>query len=200
MNAPASGSGTNPFMDVRTYRPASQFAGHMKGTHEDRLSGLRDLLQYAHGASVLDIGTNHGLISFEFARHGAAIVHGCDIYKPGVDTAREIFSEVSTRSRFGIVDLTEGPAALEKSFGEEYRPRYDIVLLLGIYHLLKQQMSDRVIRELIHHLVDRTQRFFVVRTAMIGEMGAILAETGLHRVYFSALSAVVSPLEIWRRD
>jgi hypothetical protein len=61
-------------------------------------------------------------------------------------------------------------------------------------------VSDRVIVELIHHLVDRTERFFVIRTMMIDELRTILADTGLHKVHFSALSSVVSPVEIWRRN
>jgi 2-polyprenyl-3-methyl-5-hydroxy-6-metoxy-1,4-benzoquinol methylase len=187
-------------MDAQTYRPAIQFAGRMKGTHEDRLAGLHDLLRYAQGASVLDIGINQGLVSFEFARHGASVIHGCDIHRPGVDAAREIFTAVPARSRFEVVDLTEGSAALEQSFGADYRPRYDIVLFLSVYHLLKQQVSDRIIRELVHHLVDRTQRFLVARTRMIDELRTILTETGLQKVHFSALSSVVSPVEIWRRN
>jgi 2-polyprenyl-3-methyl-5-hydroxy-6-metoxy-1,4-benzoquinol methylase len=200
MNAPASELDADLPMDMHPYRSISKRPGRVKGALEDRLSGLHDLLRCAQGASVLDIGINHGLISFEFARHGAALVHGCDIHKQGVETAREIFTEVRTQSRFDVVDLMKGPAALEKSFGADYRSRYDIVLFLSVYHLLKQQVSDGVIRELVHHLVDRTQRFFAVRTIMIDELRTILAATGLQRVHFSALSSVVSPVEIWRRD
>jgi ribosomal protein L11 methylase PrmA len=172
----------------------------VSGTHEDRLSGLRDLLCYAEGASVLDIGMNHGLIGFEFARNGAALVHGCDLHAPGVKAAREIFTELAIPSRFERVDLATGPAALEAAFGLDYLPRYDIVLFLGIYHELKGRIADRVIAELIRHLVDRVAHFFVVRTPMIDELGAILADTGLRKVHFSALSSIVGPAEIWRRN
>jgi 2-polyprenyl-3-methyl-5-hydroxy-6-metoxy-1,4-benzoquinol methylase len=186
-------------MEALSNRSAN-VAGRMKGVHEDRLSGLRDLLCYAEGASVLDIGINHGLIAFEFARHGAALVHGCDIHRRGVTTAREIFAEVRTPSRFEVVDLAANPAALEAAFGQDYLSRYDIVLFLGVYHQLKEQTSDRAIIELIHHLVDRTEQFFVTRTILAVELRTILAGTGLHKVHFSALSSVVSPLEIWRRN
>src|SRR5690242_9202754 len=90
------------------------------GVHDDRLSGLRDLLPYARGASLLDVGMNHGLIGFEFARHGAKIVHGCDIYEPAVVAAREIFTESAAQSRFEVVDLTTGGQDLETAFGEDY--------------------------------------------------------------------------------
>ena len=149
---------------------------------------------------MLDIGINRGLIAFEFARHGAALVHGCDIGKQGVDTAREIFTEVPIPSKFEVVDLAEGPAALAAAFGRDCQSRYDIVLFLGVYHQLKEQTSDRVIGELVHHLVNRTDQFFVTRTTMIDELRTILAETGLYKVHFSALSSVVNPVEIWRRN
>jgi 2-polyprenyl-3-methyl-5-hydroxy-6-metoxy-1,4-benzoquinol methylase len=180
--------------------PATHLAGRMKGVHEDRLSGLHDLLCYAQGASVLDIGINHGLVSYEFARRGAALVHGCDIHRQGVNTAREIFAQVQTPSRFEVIDVTAGPAALETMFGKDYRSCYDIVLFLGVFHQLKEQTSDRVIEELVHHLVDRTEKFFVTRTTMIDELRTILANTGVRKVHFSAMSSAVFPVEIWRRD
>ncbi len=171
----------------------------VSGVHEDRLSGLRDLLRYAKGVSVLDVGMNHGLVGFEFALFGAALVHGCDIYEPGVNAAREIFTEIATPSRFEVVDLAAGPVALEKAFGQDYLPRYDIVLFLGVYHKLKEQTSDLVIAELMQHLIDRTARFFVVRTTLIDELDAILALGELRKVHFSALNSVVGPMEIWQR-
>ena len=97
-------------------------------------------------------------------------------------------------------DLAEGTAALEAAFGRDYQSRYDIVLFLGVYHQLKEQTSDRVIEELVHHLVNRTKQFFVTRTTMIDELRTILADTGLYKVHFSALSSVVNPVVIWRRN
>jgi 2-polyprenyl-3-methyl-5-hydroxy-6-metoxy-1,4-benzoquinol methylase len=170
------------------------------GVHDDRLSGIRDLLPYAKGVSLLDIGMNHGLIAFEFARHGASVVHGCDIYEPGVAAAREIFTESAAQSRFEVVDVASGPEALQTAFGQDYLDRYDVILFLGIYHKLKEQTSDQAIKRLISHLVARMAQYFVVRTTMIEEVGLILMECGLRKVHFSALSPIVGPAEIWRRD
>jgi SAM-dependent methyltransferase len=185
-------------MRVRNFPAANPRS--LYGFHKDRLCGLHDLLRYAEGTSVLDIAMNHGLIGFEFARYGAALVHGCDRHEPAVNAARAIFSELAIPSRFEVVDLTGGPAALETAFGQHYLRRYDIVLFLGIYHKLKEQTSDPIIAELIRHLVNRVARFFVVRTGqvmLLEELGAILADTGLRRVHFSALSPVVGAVEIW---
>jgi 2-polyprenyl-3-methyl-5-hydroxy-6-metoxy-1,4-benzoquinol methylase len=171
----------------------------IRGFNSDRLSGLHDLLRRAEGMSVLDIATNHGLIAFEFARSGAALVHGCDSYEPAVDTARAVFSELPIPSRFEVVNLTHGPAAIEAAFGEQYLPRYDIVLFLGIYHLLKEQTSDAIIGELVQHLVGRVARYFAFRTGQGAEMGPMLEQGGLRRVHYSALSSVAGPVEIWQR-
>jgi ribosomal protein L11 methylase PrmA len=172
----------------------------ISGTHEDRLSGLRDLLHCAKGMTVLDIGMNHGLIGFELARFGAALVHGCDIHASSVNAAREIFAEIAIPSRFEIVDLTAGSVALESAFGNDYRLRYDIVLFLGIYHTLKEQTSASVIADLVRHLMNRTAQYFVIRTMMIDELDAIVTNKGFKKVHYSALSSVVGPMEIWQRD
>jgi SAM-dependent methyltransferase len=172
------------------------------GSHGDRLSGLRDLFQYAKGMSVLDVAMNHGLVSLEFARRGVSLVHGCDYHEPGVATARSVFAEFKIPSRFEVVDLTGGAEALHAAFGADYLRHYDIVLFLGIYHKLKDQTSDAVIDELVGHLAARTARYFVVRAAssnLLDEIGRMLREAGLRKVHFSALSLVVGPLEIWQR-
>jgi len=186
---------------ARAYRNPADPRG-LSGFHDDRLCGLRDLLHCARGASVLDIAMNHGLVGFQLARHGAALVHGCDYYEPAVNAARAIFSELPIPSRFEVVDLAQGPAALQAAFAQDYLPRYDIVLFLGIYHKLKQQTSDAVIAGLVHHLIDRTGRYFAVRSgppAVLAELGSIVANNGLHRDHFSALSPVASAVEIWQR-
>jgi SAM-dependent methyltransferase len=172
------------------------------GFYEDRLSGLRDLLRHIQGMSVLDVAMNHGLLGFEFARHGASLVHGCDYHEPAVSAARAIFAESAIPSRFEVVDLTGGAAALQRAFGKDYLPRYDLVLFLGIYHKLKDQTSDAVIAALVRHLADRAARYFVVRAssaALLGELSPTLSAAEMTKVHFSALSPVVGPLEIWQR-
>jgi hypothetical protein len=172
------------------------------GFHGDRLAGLRDLFQFARGMSVLDIAMNHGLVSLELARRGVSLVHGCDYHEPGVLAARAIFAEFRIPSRFEVVDLTGGPESLQTAFGSDYLPRYDIVLFLGIYHKLKDQISDAEIEKLVRDLASRAGVYFVVRTAssaMLGELAPMLGDAGLRKVHFSALSLVVGPMEIWQR-
>jgi hypothetical protein len=172
------------------------------GFHGDRLAGLRDLFQYARGMSVLDVAMNHGLVSLELARRGVSLVHGCDYHEPGVLAARAIFDEFKISSRFEVVDLTGGSGAIQAAFGVDYLPRYDIVLFLGIYHKLKDQVSNAVIEGLVRDLAARAARYFVVRassTDLLDEIGGMLRDAALRRVHFSALSPVVGPMEIWQR-
>jgi hypothetical protein len=158
------------------------------------------LLYFAPGATVLDIAMNHGLVGFEFARCGAALVHGCDRHEPAVTTARNVFTEFNIPSRFEVVDLTGGSSALKAAFGADYLPRYDIVLFLGIYHKLVEQTSDNTILELVRHLIGRTARYFVIRTAQVRKLDPIFSDTGLRRVHFSDLSPIAGPVEIWQQS
>lgn len=123
----------------------------------ERLDGLMDLLAYANGAAVLDVGCNRGLVGYEFANKGAMLVHGCDISTAGIETARRMFDDViECESRFEVVDLAQGVAGLSV-FGHE---TYDIVLLLGVYHKIKRAMSGESLSGLIQYLGDKTTRFF----------------------------------------
>ena len=133
------------------------------GYLEDRLSGLSELLQFAADSAILDAGTNRGLVALEFARRGATLVHGCDLYGPGIEIAREIFKEVDVSARFEVVDLSCGPSALEAAFAAEYRPHYDIVLFLGVYQHLRKQMPLQELQQLVQHLASKTARFFACR-------------------------------------
>src|SRR6266849_1593975 len=169
------------------------------GYLDDRRSGLSELLTFAVGSTVFDAATNRGLIALEFGRRGAALVHGCDLYGPGIETAREIFKEVAARARFEVVDLSHGPVALEAAFAPEYQPRYDIVLFLGVYHHLRKQMPIERLKQLVHHLARKAGRFFACRTPLLVEVEDMLAHSGLTKVYFSRINRSCGPCGIWER-
>ena len=171
------------------------------GHHSDGLAGITDLLGYSHGASVFDIGCNRGLLGFEFARSGAALVHGCDLFETGIKTAREVFSEMEAKSRFEIVDLTKGPSALSVAFGNDYQAQYDIVLFLAIYNKLRAQMPRDELHALIRHIVDRTRTFLAcrVRHEEMEEVDAIFTGFGLRRVQLSTISKNTGPVGIWQK-
>ena len=170
------------------------------GIHDIRFDGLSDLLLRARGCSVLDIGCNRGHIGYEFAVNGARLVHGCDIYAPGIATARQWFAELPhVVSQFEVVNLEAGPAALTKAFGVG---GYDIVLFIGVLHKLKRVMKPEALSALIRHLGSLALRYFAWNgyTADLGSMDLELLPLGLARIHTSELALPGRPAAIWRRD
>src|SRR4051812_41353455 len=118
--------------------PETKLRRRCIGSHDMRLFGIEQLLSFAPGASVLDIGCNYGWVSQEFARHGAAVIHGCDIYEEGINSAQIMALQFpNTKFKFAVVDLVGGGDAMRKAFGDDYLNRYDIVVMLATYHKLK---------------------------------------------------------------
>jgi 2-polyprenyl-3-methyl-5-hydroxy-6-metoxy-1,4-benzoquinol methylase len=167
------------------------------GVHDIRFDGLSDLLLRAHGCSVIDIGCNRGHIGYEFAVNGARLVHGCDIYAPGIATARQWFAELPhVASQFEVVNLEGGPAALTKAFGAG---GYDIVLFIGVVHKLKRVMKPEPLAALIRHLGSLAVRYFAWN-GYADDLAMMDKElTGLTRIHTSELALPGRPAAIWRR-
>ncbi|TIW11281.1 MAG: class I SAM-dependent methyltransferase [Mesorhizobium sp.] len=176
------------------------------GNHDMRMDGISDLVLRARGGSVFDIGCNRGMVGYEFAANGAKIVHGCDIYEPGILAAREVFADLrAVESRFEVVDLTGGPASL-KAFGQR---RYDFVLCLATYHKLKRIMTAEELTALMQHFGKMTKTYFGWRGTSDkpdeneDEMAVLdrdLGEVGLKRIHTSYISAELGVAAIWARS
>ncbi len=173
------------------------------GWHDIRLDGITDLVLRAKGASVFDIGCNRGLVGFEFANNGSVLVHGCDNYAEGIATARGLFCDLrNVKSRFEVLDLTQGPDAIIKAFAEDYPGTYDIVLLLATYHKLKRIMSAKDLNDLMLHFAERTGTYFGWRGRFeeIEEIDEIFGDR-LRRIHTSHISRVMEPAAaIWYRE
>lgn len=175
------------------------------GDSDYRLDGLTDLLIRARDTSVFDIGCNRGMVGLEFAINGAKRVDGCDNYAPGIQTAREAFADKRLcRSRFEVVDLTQGPASLSAFDGQQY----DITLCLATYHKLKRIMHPADLTALMQHFGEWTKGYFAWRgtsdkpveneqeiVALDRDLGAI----GMKRIHTSYISAELGAAAIWVR-
>lgn len=176
------------------------------GRYDVRLDGMIDLLARARGASVMDVGCNRGHVALDFYRHYAAVVHGCDNFEDGIDTARQNFADKrDVDSKFEVVDLTGGPRAMAAAFGDQ---KYDVVLLLATYHKLKRIMTPRDLSALARDFGRRTNQFFAWRgtsdkpSENEEEMLTLddeLKSVGLHRVHTSYISETLGQAAIWRR-
>jgi|SRR5665213_388995 len=167
------------------------------GYHNDRLDGISDILLRAKGASVLDVGCYRGMVSLEFAYNGASLIHGCDRFAAGIETARQIFADIPVQSQFEIVELTGGYKAIEAAFGSSRLSDYDIVLFLGVHQNLKDKMKTEALNELTFDLAKRAKRYFVHRSTEPDLLDPILKRAGLHMVQQSTLSNIVGPSAIW---
>jgi SAM-dependent methyltransferase len=169
------------------------------GLHALRWDGLTDLILRARGASVFDVGCNRGHIAFDFEAHGARLCHGCDTYAAGIAAARHYFAEIpDVESKFEVVDLTGGPAAVTAAFGDM---KYDIVLFIGVQHKLTRVMPERALLDLIEHLGDRAITYLGWNgyDYDVAQMDAALATVGLKRVHTSELAIAGRLAAIWRR-
>ncbi len=180
--------------------PESKLQRRVAGYHDIRLDGLTDIVTRAPGQRVLDLGCNRGLVGFEMANNGAAVVHGCDIDADCIGVARGVFADLrSVESRFEVVDLTK-----EIPFPKE---RYDIVLCIATYHKIKRVMSVGNLSALMVNLGKRTDKFFVWRgngnpIEAESEMAALdrdMRECKLKRVHTSELSLTLGLAAVWAR-
>lgn len=162
----------------------------------ERLDGLADLLMFARGARVLDLGCNRGLVGYEFAKRGATLVHGCDITPAAIATATHLFSDwTGGNSRHAVIDLAGGPAALE-GFA---LPDYSIVVMLGVYHKLRRVMPAERLSALMRCIADMTSGHFAWN-GFPDEFDAInndMKASGLHCVHRSTISG--QPTAAWLR-
>jgi SAM-dependent methyltransferase len=175
------------------------------GVNELRLDGISDIVARAKGKSVFDIGCNRGMVAYQFVQHGAAMVHGCDNYEIGIQTAREVFADLRCcEARFEVVDLTQGPKAL----GIFNSSGYDIVVCLATYHKLKRLMSPDELSNLMKYFGRWSRKYFAWRGTSdkpaeneqeIKALDRDLAEVGLRRIHTSYLSSELGVAAIWAR-
>jgi SAM-dependent methyltransferase len=175
------------------------------GYHDIRMDGMTDLVMRAKGTSVLDIGCNRGLVAFEFANNGATVVHGCDIFAEGIETARHLFADFRhVQSRFEVVDLAEGPKAM-RVFD---RSEYDIIVILATYHKIKRIMPKEQLSELMKHFGKSTKHYFAWRATSdkpqeneeeLAALDKDLGSVGLQRIQTSYISKSLGVAAIWER-
>jgi hypothetical protein len=187
--------------------PGASYRVHRRvaGYNNYRWDGLTDLLCRARGCSLFDVGANRGLAGYDWAINGGSRVDGCDIFEPGVMTAREVFADLrECESRFEVVDLTQGPKAL-KVFSPQ---TYDATICLATYHKLKRTMPKDELSDLFRYFGRWTKGYFGWRGTSEkhdendAEMTALdidLGAEGLSRIHTSYISAELGVAAIWAR-
>lgn len=187
--------------------PNADYCSQVKtrGCGFDRLDGLADLYPRMRGAKVFDVGCNRGAVSYDAARAGARLVHGCDIDEAGLQCARDLFADLrDVESCFAACDLTRGAEGLKLFKGMTY----DITLCLATYHKLKRVMKPADLTTLVQYLGTGTHGWFGWRgtsdkhdenDAEIKALDRDLGVVGLRRIHTSYISTELGVAAIWAR-
>jgi hypothetical protein len=79
--------------------------------------------------------------------------------------------------------------------------RYDIVLMLGVLHKLKREMSPEAVSGLMQNLGRRAIEYFGWSgyTEEIPQLDFDMGAAGLKRIHLSEMAGIGHPAAIWRR-
>jgi len=164
-----------------------------------RFEGLEPVFLRSPGATVLDIGACDGLVAYELARRGAAVVHGFELDEGDVAFARRLFRDVPAESAFVATDLTQDPASFRTRHADVLLESYDIVLFLGVYHHLERQTSAEALDGFVRVLAGMARSLFAVRTKQLDRVEPLLLEAGFTCTSEHAERDDVGPLRIYQR-
>ena len=109
------------------------------------------------GKSVLDAGSNVGILAYEISKRGPAFLHLIDGSEPPLDAARLIFNAVETPHRLDLVDLTDA-----EQLEAVLAPTYDIVQLLAVYQHIHRASGDEAARSVLANLAAHCRETFIV--------------------------------------
>ncbi|HAV77201.1 MAG TPA: hypothetical protein DCX53_07595 [Anaerolineae bacterium] len=165
----------------------------------ERIDGLEFLLNNCKGASILDVGCAEGLISYEFAKNGAKLIHGFEIDRRRVEFAKLLFQEVPIEHNFVAANIAVDFNKFQKQHSHFLLDKYDIVLYLGVYHHLIKQNSVEVVQGFISAMLSRTINYFAVRTNKLLEFEYLILSNGFELVFEKPAAATVGQLKIYKR-
>jgi 2-polyprenyl-3-methyl-5-hydroxy-6-metoxy-1,4-benzoquinol methylase len=127
------------------------------GPWHERIAGLFDCGIDFSGKSILDVGCNMGIVSYEISKRAPSSIHGLDNYQGALRVAEAIFSAVPVESRFDLIDLRN-----ERKLQRILLPSYDIVLLMEVYHQVKKKSPQAAARA-VEIVVPRSAQTVLVR-------------------------------------
>lgn len=174
---------------------------NFSGNIFDRMHGLECLLDDCEDTSVLDIGASEGLISYEFARRGASIIHGIELIRERTWIANRLFRDVPVQSKFICENLALGVSSLQRKHGDVLLDQYDIVLFLGVYHHLKKYLARKELLELILFLTEKSKKYFAIRSPDLQEVDNLIRSNGFEQYkFYPLIPNTVGQIRIYRRQ
>jgi 2-polyprenyl-3-methyl-5-hydroxy-6-metoxy-1,4-benzoquinol methylase len=164
-----------------------------------RFEGLDPVLEQCAGAEIPDIGSCDGLVAYEFARRGAALIHGFEIDAGDVAFAQRLFRDVPGKSAFVCANVAADAPRFREQHANVLRESYDIVLFLGVYHHFERQMDREALAAFVKLLIGMARNTFVVRTKQLEAVEPWLLEAGFQRTSETAGQEDIGALRIYER-
>lgn len=171
---------------------------NFQGNLFDRFEGLEALFESAPGLRVLDLGMSEGHIAYEFARRGAALIHGLEQHDDKVRFAARLFRDVPLEHAFLKADLAVSGPVFDARYGASLLPQYDLVLFLGVYHHLRKEMARRDLDSLLASIAARAASRLAVRSDALPDFEDQILAMGFAREY-EAPRGKVGLLRVYRR-
>jgi SAM-dependent methyltransferase len=167
---------------MRLFSRRRPYEKRFAGTWEDRIADLFDAGIDFRGRTVLDVGCNMGIVAYEVSKKSPETIHGLDVYKPAIRIARRIFSGVPIKHRFDVVDICD-----ERKLRSCLSPSYDIVLLLSVWHHLRDRNGVQAADRAASQIAMRCKHALIARVPpeLAGTFGELLAPLGFRQVYRS---------------
>lgn len=129
-----------------------------------RFSGVDTLFNDCKDRSILDVGCGDGLVSLEFVRNGANIVHGVDNKPENILFCKKLYRHIGIESYFYQMDLCM-QYSLPALSNHPFKQIYDIVLFMSVYENLSHRMGDGYLyNTVLPTLKAKCGKYLVVRS------------------------------------
>jgi 2-polyprenyl-3-methyl-5-hydroxy-6-metoxy-1,4-benzoquinol methylase len=126
------------------------------GVYEDseeyvrsRLSGIEYMSDKCYNLTLLDLGCAEGLVSRQFVDYGISSVHAVDQSSARINAAKEnnaeYFKKCGTKFSYIVDDFSNTGEFFSRN-KKWALDNYDIILLLGVFHHLKDHQLDDIIK------------------------------------------------------
>ncbi|MER8886143.1 class I SAM-dependent methyltransferase [Mesorhizobium sp. M0500] len=155
-------------------RPGTTLAGTT--TSRALATGCSARLPLCADKEILDIGCNMGVVAYEISKLRPSSIHGIDIAKPHIETAKMLLRGSPVHARFDRLNLGS------RRLGNILLPKYDIVLLLAVYQHMQRNIGPGKARRVLSNIVRRTSNVVArVPPGTDGEFIETLADEGCTR-------------------
>ena len=144
-----------------SYKP-----GFYSGTVYDRVDDLKFLKPLILNNTVLDIGSNIGIVAYEIGKFKPKKIHLLERSSRCLNISKVLLSSVNFSLSFNAINLSKSRILKSYIRTNKIEKSYDVVLMLAIYQHMKKQSSAKVLSENINDIFSLANKFIVFRVPL----------------------------------